>query len=144
MVTHLLDSDVCIGWLKGKDDRLRERLGSTPTESLALCSVVKGELLFGARSSGRVAANLRKLATFFEPLASLSFDDAAAEEYGSLRAHLEREGQLIGSNDMMIAAIALASQVKLVTRNLKEFQRVPKLELETWCIRPRARRRSSG
>src|SRR5438105_13927072 len=121
MVTHLLDSDVCIAWLKGKDERLKERLASAPVGSLAVCSVVKAELFFGARNSGRVASNLRRLVSFFEPFASLSFDDASADEYGDLRAHLESEGRPIGSNDMMIAAIALASQVKLVTRNVHEF-----------------------
>lgn len=132
MVTHLLDSDVCIAWLKGSDDRLRVKVAQMPVDGLAVCSVVKAELLFGARSSGRVGANLRRLQTFLEPLASLSFDDLAAEEYALLRAHLANEGKLIGSNDMMIAAIALAADVVLVTRNLHEFERVPKLRLEKW------------
>src|SRR5690242_4525497 len=103
MVTHLLDSDVCIAWLKGRDEKLREHLAAASLESVAVCSVVKAELLFGARISERVSANLRRLAAFLDPLASLSFDDAAADEYATLRAHLAREGTLIGSNDMMIA-----------------------------------------
>jgi len=79
---------------------------------------VKAELWFGARKSGRVGANLRKLSAFFEPLASLSFDDAAAEEYADLRAHLESEGR--------------ASGVRRVAPNIAEFERVPRLDLERW------------
>jgi|SRR4051812_35164592 tRNA(fMet)-specific endonuclease VapC len=131
MVTHLLDSDVCIAWLKG-DARVREHLEGFAPGSLAVCSVVKAELLYGARKSGRVGSNLRKLAAFFEPFDSFAFDDAAAEEYSVLRAHLEGEGRSIGSNDMLIAAIALASNVTLATRNVDEFERVPRLQLEGW------------
>ena len=131
MVTHLLDSDVCIAWLKG-DERVRVRIESLSPGAVALCSVVKAELLYGARKSGRVGANLRRLTAFFEPMDSLSFDDAAAEEYAVLRAHLETEGRPIGSNDMLISAIALAAGVTLATRNVKEFERVPKLEVEGW------------
>lgn len=132
MVTHLLDSDICIAWLRGRDEKLRTRIAGMPLDSLAVCSVVKAELLFGARSSGRVGSNLRKLYAFLDPLASLSFGDQAAEEYATLRSHLVREGKLIGANDMMIAAIVLAADVSLVTRNLAEFERVPGLELEAW------------
>ena len=131
MVTHLLDSDVCIAWLKG-DPRVRAHLERRSPRSVALCSVVKAELLYGARKSGRVGANLRKLAAFFDPLASLGFDDAAADEYATLRAHLETEGRPIGSNDMLIAAIALSSGLTLATRNVDEFERVPRLAVERW------------
>ncbi|MRT32681.1 type II toxin-antitoxin system VapC family toxin, partial [Xylella fastidiosa subsp. multiplex] len=63
---------------------------------------------------------------------TMPFDEAAAEEYGRLRAHLSATGQLIGPNDMMIAAIALANRLILVTHNTAEFSRVPGLVLEDW------------
>jgi tRNA(fMet)-specific endonuclease VapC len=63
---------------------------------------------------------------------SFPFDDAAAEEYGRLRAALAAQGTPIGPNDMMIAAIALAHDLTLVTHNIREFGRVKNQNLEDW------------
>ncbi|MCA9980596.1 MAG: type II toxin-antitoxin system VapC family toxin [Anaerolineales bacterium] len=76
--------------------------------------------------------NLTKLTRFFEGLASLPFDDHAAERYGQIRTDLAKQGQLIGPNDLLIAAIALAHQVTLVSNNRREFSRVADLQLVDW------------
>ena len=94
--------------------------------------MVKAELLYGARHSAHVESNLQKLERFFEPFTSFAFADVAAEWYGQIRAHLRRSGQPIGANDMMIAAIALAEDAVLVTRNQDEFRRIVGLRLEVW------------
>jgi tRNA(fMet)-specific endonuclease VapC len=70
---------------------------------------------------------------------SLPFDDAAAEQYGRIRADLTARGLTIGGNDMLIAAIALANGCTLVTHNTAEFSRVPDLVIEDWQV-PRAKR----
>jgi len=75
---------------------------------------------------------LRKLERFFAPFRSVPFDDDAAERYGELRAQLRRSGAMIGGNDMMIAAIALAADATLITRNQDEFRRVVGLRVEVW------------
>ncbi len=62
----------------------------------------------------------------------MPFDDAAARTYGLIRAALEKEGQPIGPNDMLIASIALANGLVLVTHNTAEFSRVPTLSIEDW------------
>ena len=131
-MTVLLDTNICIGFLNGRDAKLRDRLLAQSPSEVTLCSVVKAELLYGARNSEHVDANLRRLGEFFAPFESLPFDDAAAGWYGAIRAQLKKEGRIIGSNDLMIAAIALAADVTLVTRNEGEFQRVPGLRLEGW------------
>src|SRR6185295_15075505 len=105
----LLDTNICIAFLNGEDEGVRDLLLGLPREQVALCSVVKAELLYGARNSGKVEHNLARLERFFEPLRSLPFDDEAAARYGSLRAQLRREGRPIGANDMLVAAIALAA-----------------------------------
>ena len=69
---------------------------------------------------------------FLIPLAVLVFDFAATETYGRLRAHLESAGTPIGALDMLIAAHAISSDLILLTRNLKEFKRVPGLKVEDW------------
>lgn len=128
----LLDTNICIAFLKGTDGSVREHLLALAPDDVRLCSVVKGELLFGARHSARVEGNLARLQRFFAPFDSLPFDDRAAGFYGLLRAQLAREGRLIGGNDMMIAAVALAADAVLVTRNTGEFQRVAGLRVEVW------------
>ena len=65
----------------------------------------------------------------------LPFDKSAAEVYGDIRATLERKGTMIGDRDCMIAAIALCHGLTVVTANVDEFQRVPGLSLEDWCVR---------
>jgi tRNA(fMet)-specific endonuclease VapC len=97
-----------------------------------LCSIVLAELIFGARNSSRVEQNLRTIERFRAPFISLPFDDAAAEHYGAIRADLTRGGALIGPNDLMIAAIARANDLTLVTHNLSEFGRVTGLRIEDW------------
>jgi tRNA(fMet)-specific endonuclease VapC len=79
-----------------------------------------------------VAANLQRLAIFFEPLRCLPFDDACVQTYGQLRAMLAAKGAAIGVNDMLIAAIALTHRLAVVTHNTREFSRVDGLKLVDW------------
>lgn len=130
-MSYLVDTNICIGWLKG-DARIRKRWLALQPGNLRLCSVVKAELLYGARKSSRVEENLKCLHELFAVLPSLPFDDDGAAWYGLLRAQLERAGKLPGPNDLMIAATALANDVAVVTRNTREFQRVPGLRVEEW------------
>jgi len=131
-VSYLLDTNVCIGFLNEIDRPLRARLERTSPDELKLCSIVKAELLYGARNGARVQENLAKIARFTKPFESIPFDDAAAEQYGMIRTQLRRAGTPIGANDMLIAAIALASDSILVTRNQDEFLQVPGLRVEAW------------
>ncbi len=102
--------------------------------------MVKAELLYGAYRSSRRADNLQLLATLFQQFGSLPFDDAAAEHYGRVRADLDgrvradlaAQGTPIGPNDLMIAAIALANNLILITHNTRESARVAGLTLEDW------------
>ena len=131
-MSRLLDTNICIAYLNGNDKAVRDRLLAATPDEILLCSVVKGELLYGARKSARVEENLRRLQAFFEPFASLSFDDDAAHWYGVIRSQLQREGRLIGGNDLMIASIARAADATLVTRDDGEFRRVVGLPVESW------------
>jgi tRNA(fMet)-specific endonuclease VapC len=131
-MSWILDTNVCVAFLNGTDAGIRDRLLALAPSDVLLCSVVKAELLFGARKSTRVDANLAQLAKFFGAMDSAPFDDVAAEHYGLLRAQLEALGTPIGANDMMIAATALAVGATLVTRNQREFLRIPGLALDSW------------
>ena len=97
-------------------------------------SVVKAELLSGARRSQRLEANLQLLKAFFAPLQSLPFDDDCAEHYGKIHADLLAQGKPIGPNDTLIAAIARAHDATLITHNTGEFSRVAGLRMKDWEI----------
>jgi len=131
---YLLDTNACIRVLNDSSPAVVARFGRESPATIRLCSVVKAELLFGARKSRRVASTLESLERFFEPIPSVPFDDAAAEQYGVIRAQLERSGTPIGANDMMIAAIARHHDFTLVTRNVDEFRRVAALRVENWEV----------
>jgi tRNA(fMet)-specific endonuclease VapC len=134
-MSHLLDTSSFIDHLRrGPVSNVTVRLAAAPPGSVYLCSVVLAELLFGAMHSGTAhqAGNLALLARLRQQFVSLPFDDRAAEEYGKVRAHLAALGTPIGPNDMLIASIALANQLTLVTHNTFEFSRVPGLALEDW------------
>ena len=131
MSRYLLDTNIVIALSKGEAEAVRRLRLLTP-ESICICSIVLAELMFGARKSERVEQNLRGFAALLEPFASLPFDDRAAQEYGFIRADLQRMGTPIGSNDLLIAAVARAHDCVLVTRNCREFERVVSLRVESW------------
>ena len=129
---YLLDTNACIQILNDTSPPLIQRLASHTPSEICLCSIVKAELLYGARHSQRVLENLELLTHFFAPFVSVPFNDSCAEHYGQIRADLAQAGTLIGPNDLLIAAIARAFDMTLVTHNLEEFSQVNGLRLEDW------------
>ncbi len=128
---YLLDSNACIGYLNGRAvGVLRHLHAMSPSD--VVCSVVKAELFYGARRSHNPQDALRKQQAFFNRFVSLPFDDAAAQHAGRIRAELAAAGTPIGPNDLLIAAIALATALTLVTHNTREFGRVAGLRYEDW------------
>lgn len=129
---YLLDTNACIRLLNGRAPKVARRLQRHSPTDVALCSVVKAELIHGAHRSNRAAENMRLLERFFAPFVSLSFDDRCAGAFGRIRHELERVGMPIGPNDTMIAAIAVAHDLTLVTANTREFGRIVGLRFENW------------
>lgn len=132
MARYLLDTNVCIRVLKGSPPHLVQRLRQVSPSQVGLSTVVKLELLYGARHGDRVAEDLRLLRRFFGAFESLPLDDRSAEEAGEIRQALVASGTPIGPYDLLIAATARANGLILVTHNTREFSRVPGLELEDW------------
>jgi tRNA(fMet)-specific endonuclease VapC len=131
-MTWLLDTNACIRYLNGRSAKLRARFDATDPADIRTCSVVKAELFFGAALSSDPVNTLANQRLFLSRFPSLPFDDAAAEAYAEIRADLKRQGQLIGPNDLMIAAICRANDLTLVTHNAGEFGRVARLKIEDW------------
>lgn len=135
-MTYLLDTNTCIGWLRQNQPHIVARIQAQAPTDIVLCSVVVAELLFGVeRSAPAHRANTAlRVAQLRQQYVSLPFDDAAAEPYAKIRADLTARGLLIGGNDMLIAAIALANGCTLVTHNTAEFGRIPGLVIEDWQV----------
>lgn len=131
---YLLDTDTCAEYLRNRNRRVARRLLTTPTSEVAVCSVVIGELYYGAFHSSLPSTNFALLARFLPQFTSLPLDDDAAKVYGRIRADLAARGQSIGPNDTMIAAIALFHGLTLVTHNTKDFSRVTGLSLDDWSV----------
>lgn len=106
---YLLDTNTCIGYLKGRAVGERQRLEAIPSTDVFVCSVVKAELFYGAMKSSNPERTLARQQEFLNQYVSLPFDDRAALIYGQIRAFLAINGTPIEPYDLQIAAIALAN-----------------------------------
>ena len=129
---YLLDTNAWIVYFKGRQTSIRARLEETPRNQITTCSVVWAELLHGARKYENPAARHERVKRVLEPLENFDFDRAAAGHYATTRDTLEKAGMPIGLNDLLIASIALANELTVVTGNTGEFSRVPGLRVEDW------------
>lgn len=130
---YLLDTNICVYALKNRPPRVLRRLEQVGPEAVALSVVTVLELRHGAENSAHPERNHAGLDLFLAPFRVLAFDRDAAEEGGRLRARLHREGRRIGDLDTLIAAQALTAGLVLVSNNLREFDRVPRLRTENWA-----------
>ena len=128
----LLDTNVWVQYLKGFSLVVRDRIEQADVIDLRVCSIVKAELRHGALGYAKPMDRWQRLDETLAPFRSLPFDDLAAEHYARIRYELEKRGQIIGPNDLMIAAICLAHDCTLVTSNTAEFTRVLGLKCEDW------------
>lgn len=103
-----------------------------PRIDIDISTVVVSELQYGVAKSNRPTQNQKRLDAFLLPFAVVSYDEPAAKAYGHIRATLEKSGQLIGREDLLIATHPLSANVPLVTNNEREFSRVPNLQVENW------------
>ena len=130
-MTHLLDTDTCIGVLRQKPGMV-ERLSRLAPADVAVSMVTVYELFCGVEKAGDPAKERGKVERFISAIAELPLERAAAQKAAQVRAELERQGTVIGPYDLLIAGQALAGDLTLVTGNLAEFRRVPGLKIESW------------
>ena len=128
----LLDTNICIYIARNRPPSVAERFANAPPGSLGISVITWGELCFGASKSRDSLRAMAALQRFSESVPVQLMGAEVGHHYGEIRAILERTGKPIGNNDLWIAAHARALGTTLVTNNLKEFERVPGLELECW------------
>ncbi len=131
---YLLDTDICVFMLSGREPNVRLRMETVPAADIAISTVTKGEMYSGAARSQQPARTGERQLDLFLRYASLPFDDVAAREYGRIDGLLKSRGMSIGPLDTQIAAIALAHNLTLVTHNTRHFSRIPNLAFEDWTI----------
>lgn len=129
---YLLDTNVCVDYFRGRDAVLVAKVQGTSNSELCLSSVVVAELRYGAERSQKPEKNHAQVDMLLQQIECLSFDESASTEFGQLRRYLESLGVAIGPYDLLIAAQAKSLGLTLVTGNLKEFERVPELLVESW------------
>jgi tRNA(fMet)-specific endonuclease VapC len=130
-MTHLLDTDTCVGILRQRPGMVA-RLNQLSPNDCAVSQVTLYELFCGAEKAQDPARERQRVQLFLSIIVELPFDRAAAEAAARIRTDLERKGMVIGPYDLLIAGQALATNLTLVTGNVNEFQRVTGLRLESW------------
>ena len=129
---YLLDTNICIYSMNNRHPRLTEKLLTILPDDISISSITVGELEYGAAKSRWGARTRQMMYAFLSNFNILPFDNADAICFGNLRAALALAGTPIGAYDVMIAAQGLTKGLIVVTHNIREFSRVPDLELEDW------------
>lgn len=129
---YILDTNIISYIIKNKDYSLVDKFEEVSKHhTIGVSSITIAELYYGVRKKG--SEKLEALVNqFLSPLEKYSFDEHAAFEYGIIRTQLESKGEIIGSNDLFIAAHAKSLDAVLITNNTREFERVENLVVENW------------
>jgi tRNA(fMet)-specific endonuclease VapC len=130
---YLLDTNICIYIRQKRPEAVLRRFHKLRVGEAALSVITYGELLYGAAKSADRAVAIERLQELLHWLPALPMPESAAEAYGRTRAELTVRGELIGNNDLWIAAHAMASGLILVTNNEREFRRVRGLKVQNWA-----------
>lgn len=125
----LLDTDICIDIIRGRDASLLEQITTSEDASIALSAVTLAELEFGAANSRDPERNHVAVTLFASAFEVVPFDSHHARIYGEIRTYLNKKGMMIGPHGLQIASQALCHGMTLMTRNTREFSRIPGLEL---------------
>ncbi len=129
---YMLDTNICIYLIKHKPPQVFEKLQEHNPDEICISAVTYAELVHGVEKSKAVERNRLALTILLSNIEILDFDMKAAEEYGRIRADLEKNGTPIGPLDMMIAGHAKSLGYTVVTNNVGEFKRVEGLQYENW------------
>jgi tRNA(fMet)-specific endonuclease VapC len=132
MLQYMLDTNICIYVIKSRPLALGEQFNRL-AEQICISTVTLAELYYGSERSARRIQNLEGIEQFIARLEILPFSAEAAAHYGQVRAELERAGRPSGPHDMLIGAHARSAGLIVVTNNLREFERIPGLRVESWA-----------
>ena len=130
---YLLDSNICIHFFRGKFN-VFEKLNEVGIENCAISEITLAELVFGAEKSNNPKKNHKLIEKFVSQLTILPIFDAIPI-YGKEKARLQNEGKLISDFDLLIGCTSVENDLILVTENVKDFERIDRIQIENWVIR---------
>jgi tRNA(fMet)-specific endonuclease VapC len=130
---YLLDTNICIYIINEKPKKILRKFERYPVHEFGISSITQAELQYGVAKSKNKKTNQSALNEFLLPLTIFPFHgDKLVACYGEIRNLLESKGKTIGPLDMLIAAHAFSLDLTIVSNNINEFSRVPKLKCENW------------
>ena len=131
-MNYFIDTNIIIYALKNTYPRIKEHFQKISSYNIAVPSIVKAEIEYGAKKSKDYNKTIELYNKFLSIYDIVPFTEKETQVYGDIRAQLEKDGNVIGANDMLIAAIAMSHNGILVTHNTSEFSRIKGLKIEDW------------
>lgn len=128
---YMLDTNTC-SYVRDHVQSVLKKFIEKRADGLCISAITLAEMRYGVEKTNSYAKNKRSLELLLNRLVVLPFDEAAANEYGLIRAYLRGIGKPIGDMDNLIAGHARALGLTIVTNNVREFERVPDLKIENW------------
>ncbi len=133
MEKYLLDTNICIFYLRGKFN-LNTKLKSVGFENCCISEITLAELKYGAECSEQISRNMKMVDEFAKEITILPIF-SSLNAYAKEKARLRRSGALIDDFDLLIGCSAVANDMILVTDNEKHFDRIRKIRIENWIDR---------
>jgi len=129
---YLLDTDTFVYIRRGRPEKAQARFQRLRPGEAVLSVITYGELIYGIAKKKVGPEPMLRLEELTQIIHVVPLMPATAGVYGSIRAGLSAKGEMIGANDLWIAAHAISADLILVTNNEREFRRVPGLKIENW------------
>ncbi len=131
----LIDTNICIYIMNEHPPEVIQKFREIGVGKICISSITVSELQYGVYKSKQIKKNLKRLDEFLSPFEIISYAENSANYYGKIRSQLEKQGNVIGPLDVLIAAHALSENLTLITNNEKEFKRVKSLQVENWVTK---------
>ena len=130
---YLLDTNICIYAIKKHPASVLTKINDKYKNGIKISTLTIAELEYGVENSAYPEKNKISLIKFLSIFEYLDFCEKDAIEYGKIRKFLRENGQIIGPIDMLLSAQCVANNLIMVTNNVKEFCRIPNIEIENWA-----------
>ncbi len=118
--------------MNNRPQEVIQKCRSVGVGNVYISSITTSELYYGVSKSQKVKENTKRIEEFLKPFTITPYSEKASYFYGKIRANLEKQDNVIGLLDMLIAAHALSKDLTLVTNNINEFSRIKTLKVENW------------
>lgn len=131
MRKYVLDTDICIYWLKGNKN-IEKKILQAGIENIYVTVITECELFYGALKSERMEQNVRNVKELLNRFETLHTQTGSSFIYGDIKSRLEKEGKILDDADLLIASLTLQAGHTLVTNNTAHFKRIKGLQIENW------------